>query len=246
VQRKFTEYETSSDAGWVAVICKPLGETAAAVAVDALCGLGAGRLHTRVAGCRKASNRRGSRKASTYIATADVARSQKCKITCAEVRESLNALAGADSRDFRGREVEEVLRTDVEVDAAGGRAVRGGDLEDRWCLAAFERLEDFNLVQDLAILTKLGLLRHHECAHNARVFRLEKLRFDRGKHALAAYGGRDEGEKGQRQEGDLHVRGGMPPYERLQRGRLVWEDCSYDWSPRDHEGVITGVAIKVM
>jgi hypothetical protein len=95
---------------------------------------------------------------ATLLTAVDFAHFQKRDIACAEVREALYALAGADPRDFRGRELEEVLCTDGEVDAAGGRAVRGGHLEVGWRLAAFKRLKDLDLVTYFTVLTILGPL----------------------------------------------------------------------------------------
>jgi hypothetical protein len=177
------------DAGWVAVLLEPLGKTDAAVVVDALGSVRAGRLDSRVTWLHFAICHWGSRQTATLITAADFARSQEREIGCAEVREALDALAKVDAWDFGGREIQEVLCADLEVDAAGGRVVLGGDFENGGRSAAFERVEGLDLVKELAVLARLGPLRRDECAHDARVFRLVVLRLDRCGEARAGDGG---------------------------------------------------------
>jgi hypothetical protein len=194
----------SSRAGWGAVVLEPLSETASAIVAYALLGVGAGWFPFRFAGFVVAIHPWCSRLTAAASSTADFARSQKLEIACAEVRESLNALADADAWDLGGREVHEVFCADLEVHAAAGRVDRGGDFDVGWHLAAFEGLKELDSIKYLAVLTRLDPLRRHESAYDASGARLEVLLLDRGAAAGTANGGTNEGKKGKRQQGGLH------------------------------------------
>jgi hypothetical protein len=110
------------------------------------------------------------------------------------------------------------------------------DLDDGRRLAAFKRLKYLDLVKYVTERTVWSPLRRHERTDNARGFRLEILLFDRGGEARAADGGRDESEKSQRLERELHDCARI--LGKIEAEGFVWDVCCHGlsmWPTRRHQ-----------